>query len=78
MKKQLKSIIDREPNSLRAFVATEILDSEEPNAYLQDLSKYGCISGMVSSLTYYSDTHDFYDRFYPEIEYLRLEFEDSI
>ncbi len=78
MKKQLQSIIASEPDSLRAYVASEILTEEDPKEYLQGLLQHGCVSGWVSSLIYYSDTHDFYDRFYPEIEDLRMDFEESI
>ncbi len=35
--------------------------------FFRDLANHGCISGMVSSLVWYSDTHRFFDTFYYEI-----------
>jgi len=37
-----------------------------------------CQSGFISELTYYNQTHAFYDKFYDDIEELRVDFEDSI
>jgi hypothetical protein len=39
------------------------------------LAQYGCVSGLVSNLIYYRDTHAFYDRHYEEIEDLRCEYD---
>jgi len=43
--------------------------------FFHDLASGGCISGMVNSLIYTNDCHEFYDRHYDEIEELRLQWE---
>jgi hypothetical protein len=73
---QLQQIIDDEPNSIKAYIAKEALDHDDPEQFLEDVRFYGCVSGLVSSLIYYADTHAFYDRYYEEIENLREDYED--
>lgn len=46
--------------------------------FFSDLMKHGCISGMIRGLIYYSDTHAFYDKHYPDIEWMRTEYEENI
>ncbi|MBO5183358.1 MAG: hypothetical protein J6B64_03055 [Bacilli bacterium] len=51
-------------------------DSDEPEQVLdemEDLQKYGCISGMVSELIYYDDTNKFFDNYKEEINDLLSE-----
>lgn len=72
---KLQAIRDQQPNTIRAAVATEALDHEDPEAFFRDLLNHGCISGMVGSLTYYADTHAFFDQYYDEIEEMRQDFE---
>ena len=84
LKKPLKNILaENEPEqNLRYEVAKHILEDcetdEEIKTFFDDLLRYGCASGMVSSLIYYADTHAFYERHYDEIEELREEIEESI
>ena len=78
MKKLLKQICKNNPGSIHAEVAQEALDYDDPQTFFNDLLQYGCISGMVSNLFYYTDTHAFYDKHYAEIEELRSEYEESI
>lgn len=78
LKKMLQSIIDDAPNSLKAAVAHEALDHEDIACFFSDLLQHGCQSGMVGSLIYYSDTHQFYDTYYDEIEDIRYDLEQSI
>lgn len=80
VKEKLETIVENEPNTIKALVAQEALDytSENLSSFFDDLFRYGCISGMVSSLIYYVDTHKFYDTFYYEIEELRQNYEESI
>jgi len=78
IKDYLQDIIDNEPSRIRAFVADEILSSDNPMAFLEDVSQYGCRSGLVNSLIYYTDTHKFFDQHYSEIEKIRNEFEDRL
>ena len=34
---------------------------------MENLQKYGCVSGMIGSLIYYDDTNKFYDEYKEEI-----------
>ena len=77
MKKLLKQICKNNPESIRSEVAQEALEYDDPQSFFDDLLQHGCISGMVSSLIYYTDTHAFYDKHYAEIEELRTEYEES-
>ena len=78
--RQLQAITAEEPNTIRAYVAHEALDiwPENPAEMFEGLARNGCVSGWVSSLVWYTDTHAFYDRFYDEIEELREDYEASI
>ena len=49
----------------------------EVKSFFHDLLNYGCVSGLISSLIYYTDTHAFFDRHYDEIEELRFEYEQG-
>lgn len=72
--KALREIIKNEQNSIKGAVAREALNYHNPESFFDDLVTHGCISGMVSSLIYYRDTHAFFDAHYDEIEELRLEY----
>ena len=54
MKKLLKQICKNNPGSIQAEVAQEALDYDDPQSFFNDLLQHGCISGMVSSLIYYT------------------------
>ena len=77
MRDLLKQICKNYPQSIKSEVAQEALEYDDPQSFFNDLLQHGCISGMVSSLIYYADTHAFYDKHYSEIEELRSEYEDS-
>ncbi|MBN8669512.1 MAG: hypothetical protein J0L80_02425 [Chitinophagales bacterium] len=74
LKRKLKDIINSEPDTIKAAVATEALDYHDIRDFFNDLLHHGCQSGMVGSLIYYSDTHAFFDKHYREIEELRYEY----
>ena len=75
----LSSISREEKETIRGFVAREALEyGDDPIAFFTDLACHGCVSGMISSLCWYSDTHAFFDAHYEEIEELRVDFEESI
>jgi len=77
IKKKLKETIKNEPASIAAFVAQEALDSGyDLKSYFRDIAQHGCVSGMVTSLTYYRQTHQFFDTYYEQIEGLGQEFEE--
>ncbi|MFN4247922.1 MAG: hypothetical protein ACK4EY_09360 [Flavipsychrobacter sp.] len=75
---ELKSIIQTAPQSLKAVVAQEALDYDTVTGFFTDLLQHGCQSGMIGQLIYYSDTHQFYDTHYNEIEDLRYDLEQSL
>ena len=68
-------------SSLERDVADMILDQASDGytikSWLDDLMQYGCVSGMVGDLIYYSDTYEFYDDHYSDIEDLRCELEEE-
>ena len=78
IKKRLQTTIEDYPNTIKTFVAIEALAYCEIKAFFSDLQQHGCISGMISPLIYYTDTHKFYDKHYDEIEELREQYEDNI
>ncbi|PCI77818.1 MAG: hypothetical protein COB20_07105 [SAR86 cluster bacterium] len=78
LKSALQDIINSKPNSLQAAVASEALDHEDIKCFFSDLLQHGCISGMIGSLIYYTDTHTFFDAHYDAIEELRQEYQDNI
>ena len=73
----LEMIVEKEPQTLRAAVAREALKHDNPAVFFSDLLNHGCVSGLVSSLIYYTDTHAFFDKYYEEIEDLRCECEEE-
>ena len=52
-------------------------DPSERDGALEDLLQYGCESGMVSELIYYSDTTAFFEQHGVEINALLAEMMDS-
>lgn len=80
LRKRLEQIANNPQDSLRKEVALEALNHSYENIrdFFVDLLTHGCASGMVSGLIYYSDTRDFYDTYYYEIEELRQQVEDDM
>ena len=80
LKKYLKDVIKETPLSLEAEVAVEALayGGQDINSFFSDLLCYGCQSGMIGKLIYYTDTHAFYDKHYYDIEEIRYELEESL
>lgn len=74
---KIKDLASQKPVTLKVAVAQEALDHDDIICFFQDLLKHGCVSGMVTSLIYYSDTHKFFDMHYHEIEELRQEYEET-
>lgn len=77
LKKQLQKVLAENPNTIKASVIQEALNSATIYGFFHDLLNYGCISGIVSSLIYYVDTEKFFDEHYEEIISLKSEFEKS-
>ncbi|MDD2987133.1 hypothetical protein [Flavobacterium sp.] len=75
--KKLTAIANNPASSLEKEVALEALTYPDPQEFFTLLSEHGCVSGLVGSLIYYTQTHAFYDTHYQEIEELREEFEKN-
>lgn len=64
-------------DGITSIVAQDVLDSVDNygnyTGYLEDVMKGGCASGIVSSLIYYTDTHEFYNNHAEECESLMNE-----
>jgi len=78
LKSALENITVWEADTLRAYVASEALEYDDPQSFFTDIMAHGCISGMVSSLIYYTDTHAFFDNHYDAIETLRQDTEENL
>ena len=78
LKNKLQTITNKEENSIEKQVAIETLEYDEIKNFFSDLMNHGCITGMISSLIYYQDTHTFFDTHYAQIEELRSYFEDEM
>lgn len=78
LKQSLKKIILADRSSIRAVVAQDALDAEDPAGYLKDVLAHGCQSGIVSNLIYYTDTKDFFLTHMDEIDDIRKELEDNL
>ena len=79
IKKRLIEMANCTEDNIQKHVAKEALDYSSENIcdFFNDLMKYGCISGMISILIYYCDTHQFFMNHYDEIESLRYEYENA-
>ncbi len=78
IKKRLTEMANDTDENIQKQVATEALAYSSDNIcdFFNDLMKYGCISGMISILVYYCDTHEFFIKHYNEIASLRYEYEE--
>lgn len=78
LKNELQTIIDNTyGDTLETEVAKEALEHDDGIVlFFDQLFRHRCVSGMVSSLVYYSDTRKFYDKHYHQIEELRSEYEE--
>ena len=72
---------ENKDNALKAVVIEDLLSYSNNNEYLEnhinDVCQYGCVSGSVSSLIYYSDTEKFFKDYTSEIFELMQEYKDS-
>jgi len=72
---QLKEIIKDEPDTIHAYVAQIALNYDPTESFFKDIHDYGCQAGAIKSLIYYRDTHAFFDKYYNDIEEIRLNYE---
>ena len=77
LKKELQAIAEQRENSIEKAVAIEVLDCDNIQAFFTDLFQFGCVSGMIGSLVWWTDTHAFFDTHYDEIEDIRKDFEEE-
>lgn len=73
----LENIATEKPPNIKSFVAKEALEYCNISDFFNDLSTNGCVSGMVGSLIYYHQTHQFFEDYYDEIEEIRFEYEEE-
>ena len=59
--------LKREVAGILVDMLSENADNEEVMGTVEDITTYGCVSGTVPALTYYSDTEAFFDRHTDEI-----------
>lgn len=78
IKKELQTIANAPIDTIEKVVALEALQKENAITFFKELLNYGCHTGMVGSLIYYTDTHTFFDIHYHQIEELRSYFEDEM
>ncbi len=68
--------IKRDGNRLTKKVVNVILDNrttEEMTEFIREVQRYGCESGAVGELIYYSDTSRFFGKYHQEITALLAE-----
>ena len=59
--------LKREVAEIIVDMLSENADNEEVIGTVEDITTYGCVSGTVPALTYYSQTEAFFDRHSEEI-----------
>jgi len=64
---------------IAAVVARDALYDKDVDVieWFQGLVQHGCVSGWDSNMIWYSDTHDFFEAHYDEIEDLREEWQEQ-
>lgn len=77
MNKKLEQLLEDNQGNITEAVINEAFSYDNAEAFFEDLLQHGCQSWMVSSLIYYKDTHEFYDKHYDEIEDIRCQLEND-
>ncbi len=77
LKNELHIIAQNQINNIEKAIALEALGRDNIQDFFSDLLTYRCASGMISSLVYYANTHEFYNTHYYQIEDIRTEYEDN-
>ncbi|MGN5650969.1 DUF7222 domain-containing protein [Bacillus sp. Brlt_9] len=62
-------------NNLQLAVK-EIIENNGGIEFAEEVLQYGCQSGIVTELIYYTDTQKWFDTYYDEIMELKEHFED--
>ena len=69
LKEKLQKLA-KESEGLKLFVIEDILsyeDEDKIREYILEVLHYGCVSGVVNSLTYYYQTRNFFSKYFEEI-----------
>jgi len=82
---KLRAMAKSPETDLEGAVAESILDKvvdyggddKAVRSVISDINEHGCVSGIISELIYYTDTHKFYDKYYEDIENLVSEWESN-
>lgn len=82
LKNKLKKLlVDENTTELEKDVIGTVLQDyetdKEINSFFIDLSSHGCVSGMISHLIYYKDTHEYYNTHADDIESLLEEMKEN-
>ena len=69
----------KQANNLQSAVIKDILKysmkSSEIKRYLEEVTRYGCVSGVATNLATYNATHRFFDKNYDQIIQLKSDYE---
>jgi len=68
---------DEELTPLEKKVVSIVNQEEDVTSFLEDVTQYGCVSGMVGALIYYTDTLKWYKKFKADINQLIKDETDS-
>lgn len=77
LRKELNQMRSESEDRLEQWLITNILESEDCEAYLGDILRGGCQNGVISELIYYKDVYPFFQEYYLEIQELVLETQDE-
>jgi len=77
MKDTLQKLLTENQWNITEEVIKEAMEYDNPKDFFEDLLQYGCQSWMVGWLVRYTDTHEFFDKHYDEIEELRNELDEQ-
>lgn len=67
---ELKNGNDLNDSVLDYYIDRKYSNPDELIRELEDLQRYGCVSGMITDLIYYNDTNKFYDNYKDDINEL--------
>lgn len=67
---ELKNGNDLNDCVLDYYIDRKYSNPDELIRELEDLQRYGCVSGMITDLIYYDDTNKFYDNYKDDINEL--------
>lgn len=74
IRESLHFIIQNEPETIKAYVAKQALKHPSSTHFFKTLAHRGCVSGMITTLNSYKQTHQFFNQYYQDIEFLRIEY----